>query len=184
MKGVYWHKAKQAWLAQPIINGERLYIGYYKEKNYAEQVVWNAIQRAEPLIKPGIRVDPVTQSRARWDSVIKKWTKDGMPCKDQKKAGREHRRSVRRNKFPVRKRSALLKPKPGPLTEVDRDNPYRRKKEHTNVTERYSMTPGVTYMKIAKRWVGWAKVDGKRTYLGTFDSEELAAEAVNKAKGV
>lgn len=182
MKGVYWHKKKKMWLAQPTIHGESLYIGYYEKKEYAEQVVLNAIQRAGPWMKPRLYVEPVVVGRIRWDSTIRKWIRNRQPCEDQQEAGKEFRQGCKRNKFPDRKNRALPKSKPGPYTTADRDNPDRQVKKYKPVVERYSMTPGVTYMKIAKRWVGFAKIDGKRTYLGTFDSEEMAAEAVNKAK--
>lgn len=76
MRGVYWHKGRQMWLAQPTIHGESLYIGYYAEKKYAEQVVWNAIERAGPWIKP--KPTPAQCGRSvyigvDWDGRSKLW---------------------------------------------------------------------------------------------------------------
>lgn len=92
----------------------------------------------------------------------------------------KYERRIKKEANPRPRKRMLLRPNPGPYTVVIKDNPYRQPKPHDPVLKRYSMTVGVSFSKKGQKWTAYYQ----KNHLGSFATEELAIEALNKAKGL
>jgi hypothetical protein len=61
---------------------------------------------------------------------------------------------------------------------LHRENTFN---QHRNKNNMHSKYKGVTLRSDKKKWVASITVDSQTNYLGSFDTEELAAQAYNNA---
>ena len=156
-RGVCRKVDSKKWVAQKMINGKNMHLGYYADEEDAARAVAEYVERG--VVPPPRRESKTSEhDGVCWDKAAKKW----------KAQRRVQGKSVYLGLYEEEKEAARA------VAEYDESGvvPPRRRESKT------SEHVGVRWDKSTKKWMARRTVQGKDVYLGLYEEEEDAARAV------
>lgn len=179
-RGVYWNKRGQKWIAHISVNGKPVHIGSFKEEDQAAQ----AYQAARDAKNKGIFDEYLAELRATRQVGKSSKHRGVCWCKTRKKwmAGISiDGKTVNLGTFETEDAAAEAYKEAADAKSRGDFLSYAMKNGRP-LLDKTSKHRGVSWHKSQQKWRAMVRVDGKRIYLGFFETEAEAADAYRQAR--